>query len=96
MDGFLILWFILLFWIIGANLVRYAENENSPVVTVPARVVGKRKKFHGKHHSFHITFHPDIGEEVTLKVPRSVYRALNEGNRGTLTYQGTRFLDFTL
>lgn len=99
MDLFLVVWFALFFYITGSALVRFVRNENSPILTVPAAIVHMRRKTHhhnnGHSHTWHITFRLDTGEELELKVPRGQYRELAVGCRGMLTYQGTRYKNFT-
>ena len=102
MELFVVIWFALFFWIIARNIAQFIENENSPVLTVPARVVDMRRKTHhhhsGKHHhhshSYHVTFEAGNGERMALKVRRGEYYELAIGDSGVLTYQGTRYLGF--
>ena len=39
MQLFVIIWLILFFYIIGKGIAQFVENENSPVLTVPATIV---------------------------------------------------------
>ncbi len=52
----------------------------------------------GYHSSFatwyYVTFQMENGQRKELQVRGSVYGQLAEGDRGKLTYQGTRFVDF--
>lgn len=41
-----------------------------------------------------VTFRLDSGEELELQVPGDACAELSEGDRGMLTFQGTRFLCF--
>ena len=43
MQIFVIIWFVLFFWIIAKNIGQFIENENSPVLTVPATIVDMRR-----------------------------------------------------
>ena len=64
MEIFVILWFVLFFFIIAKGIGQWIENENSPVLTVPATIVDMRKKTHHHHHNghhhhsrtYHVTF----------------------------------------
>ena len=102
MQIFVLIWFILFIWIIGKNLAQFVENENSPVLTVPATVVDMRRKSHHHHgnghhhvsHSYHITFEKDDGERLELRVKRYEYNELTVGDKGMLTHQGTRYKGF--
>ena len=102
MQIFVIIWFVLLFWIIGKGIAQFIENENSPVLTGPATIVDMRRKTHHHHsnghhhhtHSYHITFEKEDGESLELKVERYEYNELSIGDRGVLTHQGTRYKGF--
>jgi hypothetical protein len=102
MEIFVIIWFVLFFWIIGKGIAQFIENENSPVLTVPATIVDMRRKTHHHHsnghhhhtHSYHITFEKEDGELLELKVKRYEYNELAIGDRGVLTHQGTRYKGF--
>ena len=92
--------FVLL--VIGKGIAQFVENENSPVLTVPATIVDMRRKTHHHHsgghhhhsHSYHITFELENGEWLELKVRRQEYRELAIGDKGMLTHQGTRYQGF--
>ena len=102
MEIFVVIWFILLFWIIGKGIAQFVENENSPVLTGPATIIDMRRKTHHHHsnghhhhsHSYHITFEKEDGERLELKVKRYEYNELSIGDRGILTHQGTRYKGF--
>ena len=102
MQLFVIIWLILFFYIIGKGIAQFIENENSPVLTVPATIVDMRRKTHHHHsgghhhhsHSYHITFELENGERLELKVRRQEYRELAIGDKGMLTHQGTRYQGF--
>ena len=102
MEIFLIIWLVLFFYIIAKNIGQFIENENSPVLTVPAAIVDMRRKSHHHHHqhghhishSYHITFEMENGEQLELRVKRHEYNELSIGDRGMLTHQGTRYQGF--
>ncbi|MBQ7800750.1 MAG: DUF2500 domain-containing protein [Oscillospiraceae bacterium] len=102
MQIFVVIWFILFFCIIAKNIGQFIENENSPVLTVPATVADKRKRTHHHHHdhghhhsrSYYVTFEMENGERMELRMLQYDYRELNIGDRGMLTYQGTRYKGF--
>ena len=54
---------------------------------------------HGYHTSsstaYYATFEVDSGDRMELRVSGKDYGQLAEGDGGHLTFQGTRFLDFT-
>jgi len=102
MQIFVIIWFVLLIYIIIKNIAQFIENENSPVLSVSARVVDKRRRTHHHHsgghhhhsHSYHITFQTQNGEWLDLRVKRYEYYELQVGESGILTHQGTRYKGF--
>ena len=102
MEIFVIIWFVLFFWIIGKGIAQFIENENSPVLTVPATIVDMRRRTHHHHHkhghhhshSYHVIFEMENGERLELRVKRYEYNELSIGDRGMLTHQGTRYQGF--
>lgn len=102
MEIFVVIWVVLFIYIIAKNIGQFIENENSPVLTVSATIVDKRRKTHHHHsnghhhhsHSYHITFETQDGEILELRVKRYEYNELEVGDRGMLTRQGTRYKGF--
>ena len=121
MDGFSVMEFLFPFFFFGVfamvlivfvvTLVRgigeWRKNNNSPRLTVPAKVVSKRTSVsHGHHHSanghmhttsstwYYATFEVESGDRMELGVSGSEYGMLAEGDSGKLTFQGTRYLSF--
>ena len=102
MEIFVVIWVVLFIYIIAKNIGQFIENENSPVLTVSATIVDKRRKPHHHHsnghhhhsHSYHITFETQDGELLELRVKRYEYNELEVGDRGMLTHQGTRYKGF--
>lgn len=105
--------FILVFLLVGgmivyaivAGIAEWNSNNNSPRLTVPARIVSKRVWVNPQHmrtgvhahHSFYVcyvTFEVESGDRMELSVPGSEYGLLAEGDRGQLSFQGTRYLGF--
>ena len=92
--------FGLAFGIIIAGIVksgrRNRANDASPRVTAPAQVVTKRTHVRGDHAhtTYFTTFQFESGDRLELEIPRDRFGYLVEGDRGKLTFQGTRFLDF--
>lgn len=72
------------------------KNSRSPQLTVSAQVVTKRTKVWGDHArtSYYVTFQVDSGDRMEMQVTGEEYGLLVEGDRGQLTFQGTRFLTF--
>ena len=89
------------------GLTQWKRNNDSPRLTVPAAVVAKRadvsRRRHGgagNHHHYHtstayfVTFEVESGDRMELYVAGPEYGTLVEGDRGKLTFQGTRYLGF--
>lgn len=92
--------FALVFGIIVATLVQKGresrKNDNSPRVTSQSEVVTKRTQVRGDHArtTYFATFQFESGDRLELEVPHNQFGYLVEGDKGKLTFQGTRFLDF--
>lgn len=100
------LMFILVFGIFIVTFVRiiaqWSTNNNSPRLTVPATVVAKRTNVSHHHHDHHthhstayyVTFQVDSGDRMELHMTGEEYGMLVEGDKGNLSFQGTRYLGF--
>ena len=80
---------------------QWHRNNNSPRLTVPATVVTKRTSHShsaGNHHHTHthhyVTFEVESGDRMELPVMGNEFGLLVEGDKGQLTFQGTRYLSF--
>ena len=99
------LMFFLVFGLVLAILVgslvqsarRNRQNNNSPRITSEAEVVTKRTHVWGDHShtDYYATFQFESGDRLELEIPHDRFGYLVEGDRGKLTFQGTRFLEFT-
>ena len=89
------------------GISQWNKNNNSPRLTVPATVVDKRTNVthlhhngaggHHHHHTsttYYVTFQVDSGDRMELQVDGTEYGMLIEGDRGELSFQGTRYLSF--
>ena len=100
---------IAVFAVFGVVLFRmiseWNHNNHSPRLTVAVTVVAKRG--HTSHHhdagdihhshsstTYYVTFQFESGDRLELHVPSTQFGYLVEGDRGELTFQGTRFLGF--
>ena len=100
---------IAVFAVFGVVLFRmiseWNHNNHSLRLTVPATVVAKRG--HTTHHhdagnihhshsstTYYATFQFESGDRLEMHVPHNQFGYLVEGDRGQLTFQGTRFLGF--
>ena len=94
--------------IIVKGLSQWNKNNNSPRLTVPATVVAKRTNVSRHHHhhgaghgmhsststSYYVTFEVESGDRMELHVEGYEYGLLVEGDKGDLSFQGTRYLGF--
>ena len=109
MEIFVVLFFILFFAVLAKNIAQFFKNENSPRLTVPAIIVAKRTNVSHHHHhnhggtgmhhtthstTYYVTFQVDSGDRMELHVAGHEFGMLIEGDRGMLTFQGTRYLGF--
>ena len=96
--------FVLVFGIIIVTKVRgggeWNKNNQSPKLTVPVTVVAKRSDVHRgietmhTFTSYYVTFQVESGDRMEFEVSDMEYGMLAEGDRGMLTFQGTRYLSF--
>lgn len=83
------------------------KNDNPPRLTVDATVVAKRgnttRHHHhganGHHHhtynnTYYATFQFESGDRIELQMAGHEFGLIIEGDKGKLTFQGTRFLGF--
>lgn len=103
---FFIVIFVLVIGTFIATAVRgvstWNKNNQSPVLTVDAVVVAKREQFSRHHHDtgyhtythYFVTFQVQSGDRIELEMEGTDYGMLCEGDRGQLTFQGTRYKGF--
>ena len=92
--------------VIGKIVIEWRKNNNAPRLSLMAVVLDKRdhRSHHHHHHgghmhtthssTYYVTFAFDNGERIELCVPSSEYGLIIVGDRGKLSFQGTRFLAF--
>ena len=91
------------------GISQWNKNNHSPRLTVPATIVAKRTSVSHHHHHNHgstrmhhtthsttcyVTFQVESGDRMELHVAGHEFGILIEGDRGMLTFQGTRYLGF--
>jgi len=97
---FFLLVFGLVIGIFASTLVKQGKqnrkNNASPRITSDAAVVTKRTRVWGDHSrtDYYVTFQFESGDRLELEIPHDRFGYLVEGDKGKLTFQGTRFLDF--
>ena len=100
-----ILIFIMIIFTLAKGISTWHKNNNSPHLTVSARIVAKRQNgdtsgAHGYHTTssttYYVTFQVESGDRIEMSVSGSEYGKLTEGDEGKLTFQGTRYLQFNM
>ena len=92
--------FIIVFGIIisgiFSSIKQGIKNNNSPLLTVPAKVVSKRIYVRGEHShtTYYVTFEVQSGDRMELRVDGNEYGMLVEEDLGLLSFQGTRYVSF--
>lgn len=88
------------------GISQWNKNNNSPRLTVPVTVVSKRTDvshhhggadMHHHHHTsttYYVTFQVESGDRMEFHVDGYEYGMLVEGDKGNLSFQGTRYLGF--
>lgn len=88
------------------NVARWRKNNQSPRLTVNAKIVAKRQEITrfrrgrndvsdtGASTTYFVTFEVESGDRMELCMKGADYGMLVEGDGGRLTFQGTRFLSF--
>ena len=87
------------------GLSEWNKNNHSPKLTVPVTVVSKRTNVSHHHHAgehhmhttdttYYVTFQVESGDRMELRLSGNQFGLIVEGDRGLLTFQGTRFLNF--
>lgn len=100
--GLIALGFVLILGVILTGMVKglstWNQNNNSPVLTVPAVMVTKRQEHSRSQDSsttwHYVTFELPGHERLEMGVSGQQWGTLVDGDRGRLTYQGTRFKGF--
>lgn len=86
------------------NIRQWNKNNHAPRVTVPVTVVAKRadvrrrknmdNDFSHTYTTYYATFQLESGDRMELSVEANAYGLIVEGDKGKLTFQGTRYLNF--
>ena len=86
-----------------SNISTWHKNNNSPRLSVPVKIVTKhadttythqQDMMASSHTTYYVTFEVESGDRIELVVPSHEYGFMVEGDQGTLTFQGTRYLSF--
>lgn len=89
------------------GISQWHSNNQQPVLSVEAIVVSKRTDVSHHHHNhgqhvhhtgsrtdYYITFEVESGDRMEFDMDGQSFGMLAEGDRGRLTFQGTRYLGF--
>ena len=79
-----------------SSIKRGVKNNNSPLLTIPAKVVSKRIHVRGDHSytTYYVTFEVQSGDRMEFVVDGQEYGKLVEQDVGLLSFQGTRYKSF--
>lgn len=99
---FFVLFIGVFIFIIVKGLSSWNKNNHSPRLTVNAFIVTKRVTIShsgnvGSHINtthYYVTFQVESGDRMELTVTGKEYGMLADGDRGRLSFQGTRYLGF--
>lgn len=99
--------FIIILVNVFKSLGQWKKNEESPRLSVPAHVKIKRTNVtrnghfqdnnvhsHSSSTTYFITFEFESGDRSEFQVSGKEFGLLAEGDFGTLTFKGTRYIDF--
>ncbi|AIQ53000.1 hypothetical protein R70331_16725 [Paenibacillus sp. FSL R7-0331] len=89
----------------GRGLFQWSRNNSSPLLTIPARIVSKRSEVRQQQlqddsqssrtsTTYYLTYELQDGVRMEFKVDGSEFGMSAEGDRGILSYQGTRYHGF--
>lgn len=88
----------------GRGLLVWSRNNSSPLLTIPARIVSKRSELRQQQQddsnnsrtstTYYLTYELENGVRMEFRVDGNEYGMSAEGDRGILTYQGTRYQGF--
>lgn len=89
------------------GISEWSSNNKQPIIPVESVITSKRASVTHHHHntgdnmmhnststSYYVTFEFENGERLELKVSGRDYGLMAEGDRGVLSFQGTRFISF--
>ena len=109
-TGIFTIVFLLILGILLATIIKgimqWGKNNASPRLTVSATIVSKRTDVTRRHSStmdnhhthfstrYYVTFQVESGDRMELELEGNQYGLLVKGDRGNLSFQGTRYLGF--
>lgn len=105
MPIFVIVMIVIIAISAGSGLLQWGRNNSSPTLTIPARIVSKRSEIRQQQlqdegvasrtsTTYYLTYEIEGGSRMEFKVDGHEYGMSAEGDRGQLSYQGTRYHGF--
>lgn len=101
---FFIVFFAMFIFVIVNNIKEWSHNNKQPIIPVNSTIISKRANVSHHHHgethatssstTYYVTFQFDNGERIELTVSGEQYGLMAEGDKGVLSFQGTRFISF--
>ena len=89
------------------GISQWSKDNHSPRLTVDATVIAKRGNTTRHHHhganghvhhtynnTYYATFQFDSGDRIELQMTGPEFGLIIEGDKGKLTFQGSRYLGF--
>ncbi len=107
-GGVFLLVFGAIAYAVISSIAQWMSDNAAPVETFEARVIAKRTKAtqhqsansttnsssRWTSHSYFVTFEYSNGQRREFGIKESEFGVLIEGDRGTLTFQGSRYKGF--
>ena len=103
---FILIFGMIIFSIIK-GISEWSSNNKQPIIPVDSTVAAKRISVSHHNHNtgdnmmhtststtYYVTFEFENGERLELKVSGKEYGLISEGDKGILSFQGTRFISF--
>lgn len=96
----------LIIFAIISGIAQFSKNEVAPLLTVNAIITAKRIDTSSHMHSvdnssshmvdtsYYVTFQVPSGDRMEFLINGREYGQLAEGDRGNLSFKGTRYLGF--
>lgn len=95
--GIVFIFIVIVFiYAISKSIMTATNNKNSPRLTVAAKVVSKRDQVRGENSytNYFATFEFENSDRLELEVKGQESGMLVEGDKGQLTFQGSKYVSF--
>lgn len=100
------IFFLAIFGFITFTMIKgvkeWSHNNKQPIIPAQATIISKRPSVSSHNHdghmsnstTYYVSFEFTNGERIEFNVPGREYGVMAEGDRGTLSFQGSRFIRF--